>query len=215
MVMSLRLEKLSAAYDGYPVFRDYNLTVDPAEAVGIIGPNGSGKSTLLKAVMSLTPKKWGKVMYFGRDVTALPPHELVRLGLTLIPEGRQVFTRMTVRENLEIGAHTLGSGSRVKQRMESVLCDIPYFRDRQRQLAGSLSGGEQQLLVIARGLMSAPKILLIDEPFLGLSPASIELVQRTVTRIKNSGVGLLIAEEDPSLLEGVINQACEINGSTS
>src|SRR2546426_801111 len=101
-VMSLRLENLSAAYDGFPVFRDYNLRVDPAEAVGVVGLNSSGKSTLLKAIMSLTPKKWGKVLLFDRDVTELAPHELVRRGITLIPEGRQVFTKMTVRENLEI-----------------------------------------------------------------------------------------------------------------
>lgn len=204
--MSLHLENLAGAYDGYPVFQDCNLRVDLAEAIGIVGPNGSGKTTLLKSIMSLTPKKWGKVILFGKDVTGLPPHELVRRGMTLIPEGRQVFTKMTVRENLEIGAYTLGRSSRVKQRLETVMNAIPYFGDRQNQLAGSLSGGEQQLLVIARGLMSEPKLLLVDEPFLGLSPASIEVVQRALKDINYSGVGLLIAEEDCDLLAGLVSK---------
>jgi branched-chain amino acid transport system ATP-binding protein len=213
--MSLWLENLSAAYDGYPVFRDFNLRVDLSEAVGIVGLNGSGKTTVLKAVMSQTPKKWGTVISFGKNVTSLPAHELVRRGLTLIPEGRQVFNKMTVRENLEIGAYTLGKSFRVEQKLQSVMAIIPHFEDRQKQLAGSLSGGEQQLLVIARGLMSDPKTLLIDEPFLGLSPGSIELVQRTLKAINQSGVELLIAEEDPNLLTGLVTKTHRLDRSVA
>jgi branched-chain amino acid transport system ATP-binding protein len=213
--MSLELKNLSAAYDGYPVIRDFSLKVNAADAAGITGPNGAGKSTLMKAVMSLTPNKWGKVTLFGEDVTDLPPYELVRRGVTLIPEGRQVFTKMTVLENLEVGAYMLRPKALLPNRLEFVSEIVPFLRERQKQLAGSLSGGEQQLLVIARGLMSAPKVLLIDEPFLGLSPASIDLVRRAIDAIKRSGVGLLISEEDPSLLEGMVNQFHDISRSTS
>jgi branched-chain amino acid transport system ATP-binding protein len=204
--MSLQLENLSAAYDGYPVFQGFNLKVGPGEAVGIVGPNGSGKTTLLNAIMSLTPKKWGKIVLFGKDVTALPTHELVKKGLTLIPEGRQVFTKMTVRENLEVGAYLLDSGARIRQKLCDVLNLIPFLSTRQPQLAGSLSGGEQQLLVIARGLMSNPRFLLVDEPFLGLSPYSIELVQTALRSIRSAGIGLLVAEEDPDLLHDVVGK---------
>jgi branched-chain amino acid transport system ATP-binding protein len=209
--MSLELKTLSAAYDGYPVVSGVSLSLGSAEAAGVVGPNGVGKSTLFKAVMSLTPKKWGKVIVLGEDVTSLPTYRLVRKGLTLVPEGRRVFARMTVRENLEVGAYALGANGALRRRLESLLESMPLLGGRQGQLAGSLSGGEQQLLVIARGLMSNPKILLIDEPFLGLAPASIELVRRALEVVRRNGVGLLIAEEDPALLDGVVDRTYDLS----
>lgn len=204
--MPLAVEKLSAAYDGYPIFRDISLTLNTSDAVAIIGPNGVGKSTFLKAVMSLTPRKSGHIFLNGMDISGLLPYEIVRLGVTLIPEGRQVFARMTVRENLEIGAYVLGgSNLRRRQRLKTVSDLLPILRDRQNQLAGSLSGGEQQLLVIARGLMSEPKFLLIDEPFLGLAPEGALMVRNALLDIHKMGVGLLLAEENPALVAHLVN----------
>jgi branched-chain amino acid transport system ATP-binding protein len=210
-VMSLVIEQLSAAYDGYPVFQDFSLVVNASEPTGIIGLNGVGKTTLMKAIMSLIPARTGKVIFQGIDITRLRSHEIVSRGLTLIPEGRQVFTKMTVRENLEVGAHTLRRGSEIKRKLNSIYDSFPLFHQRQNQYAGSLSGGEQQLLVIARGLMCDPKFLLIDEPFLGLAPAGIEMVQRALMDIHKRGVGLLIAEEDSKLLSGVTEKIHTMN----
>jgi branched-chain amino acid transport system ATP-binding protein len=209
--MSLVIEQLTAAYDGYPVIQGFSLAVSPSEPTGIVGPNGVGKTTLMKAIMSLIPTKSGRVTFDGIDISHLRPYDMVSCGLTLIPEGRQIFTKMTVRENLEVGAYSLGSSSEVKRRLNSMYELFPLFRERQNQHAGSLSGGEQQLLVIARGLMCEPKFLLIDEPFLGLAPAGIEMVQRALIDIHQRGVGLLIAEEDPKLLSGVTERIHTMN----
>jgi branched-chain amino acid transport system ATP-binding protein len=201
--MSLVIEHLTAAYDGYPVFQGFSLVVNQAEPTAIVGPNGVGKTTLMKSIMSLIPAKTGKITFQGIDITHLHSYEMVSRGLSLIPEGRQTFTKMTVRENLEVGAYTLGSSSEIKRGLSSMYDLFPLFHQRQNQYAGTLSGGEQQLLVIARGLMCDPKFLLVDEPFLGLAPTGIEMVQRALIDIHQRGVGLLIAEEDPKLLSGV------------
>jgi|SRR5947209_858047 len=209
--MSLVIEHLTAAYDGYPVFQQFSLVISSSVPTGIVGPNGVGKTTLMKAIMSLIPAKTGKITFQGLDITHLRSYEIVTRGLTLIPEGRQIFTKMTVRENLEVGAYTLGSSSEIKRKLSNMYDLFPLFYQRQNQYAGSLSGGEQQLLVIARGLMCDPKFLLIDEPFLGLAPTGIEMVQRVLVDIHGRGVGLLIAEEDSKLLSGVTEKIHTMN----
>ena len=212
LTMSLVIENFSAAYEGHPVFEDLWLEVRHSESLAIVGPNGIGKSTLLLALMSQVPAKTGRVIFSGIDITNLPTNEIVKRGITLIPEGRQVFTKMTIQDNLQVGAYILNSKRKVKERLDRVLETFPLFRERSQQMAGSLSGGEQQLLVVARGLMSSPKLLLVDEPFLGLAPASISSVKSALSRISSTGVGLLVTEESRALLRGFIDRIEDFAG---
>ena len=210
--MSLVIENFSAAYGGYPVFKDLSMEVHPSEPVAIVGPNGVGKSTFLLALMSQVPAKAGKVIFSGIDITNLSTTEIVKRGITLIPEGRQVFAKMTIQDNLQVGGHILNSRREVKERLDRVLETFPLFRERSQQMAGSLSGGEQQLLVVARGLMSSPKLLLVDEPFLGLAPASVNSVKSALSRISSTGVGLLVTEESRAPLHGFIDRIEDFAG---
>lgn len=212
---SLVIEGLSAAYDGFPVVRNFSATITRREAVGIVGANGAGKSTILKAVMSLGPRKTGSIFFNNEDVTAFPTHELVRRGITLIPEGRQIFSRLSVGDNLVLGGYSLGGRPERRDRLEEVFSIFPTLRDRRRQLGGSLSGGEQQLLAVARGLMSRPRFLLIDEPFLGLAPANFEIVRRAIVDIIRMGVGAFITEENPEMLSGIATNICFLRYSGS
>jgi branched-chain amino acid transport system ATP-binding protein len=193
--MSLVIEKLSAGYGGYPVLKDFSIEVPLFEPTALVGPNGIGKSTLFLALVSQLPAKSGRVIFNGRDISSLSTSEIVKCGITLIPEGRPVFSRMTISDNLRVGAYSLDSRRKYKERLEQVLEAFPLFRERSNQMAGSLSGGEQQLLVVARGLMSNPKLLLVDEPFLGLAPAGIHTVSRALSRIQSSGVAVFVTSE--------------------
>jgi branched-chain amino acid transport system ATP-binding protein len=166
------------------------------EIVSIIGPNGAGKTTLVKTIMGLLPVKNGSILFKGAPIEKLPPYEIVKQGLVMIPEGRDIFPRMTVEENLNIGAYPIEDKSKVKDTKERVHQIFPILKKKEKALAQTLSGGEQQMLVICRSLMSNPQLLILDEPSLGLAPIVVEKVLDTVAKINEDGVTVLLVEQN-------------------
>ena len=199
----LSIESVSVNYGALRALRSASLTVRAGEITAIIGPNGAGKTTLLNAAMGALPISGGRVVLAGEDITRMTMLERVRRGLALCPEGRQVFPRMTVAENLRMGGYTLPRRES-ELRMEAMLEEFPRLKSRLKQQAGTLSGGEQQWLAIARSLMCRPKLLMMDEPTLGLAPGAVEELLELLTRIARSGVTLLVVEQD---VEGILNIA--------
>ncbi len=193
----LAVENLDVAYDAVQVLWSVSLEVRPGEMVALIGSNGAGKTTLLRAISGVAPARRGRVRFRGEDVTAMSPDGRVRAGMAHIPEGRQLFSGMTVRENLEMGAYTRrDSRAQWKADLETVLGLFPVLRDRQRQLAGTLSGGEQQMCAIGRGLMTRPALLLIDELSLGLAPVVVDRLVEALRAIHAAGTTVLLVEQD-------------------
>ena len=195
MSSGLILEDLSVGYDEADVLTGVSLAVRPGEITCILGVNGAGKSTLIRAILSLTPPRSGRVLHDGQDITGLPTHRIVSRGIACIPEGRKVFPKMTVRENLLIGAYA-DIGAKADTRLAGVFDTFPRLKERLDQLAGTMSGGEQAMLSIGRGLMAAPKLLIIDEPSLGLSPLFVKENFSVIRRINESGVTILLVEQN-------------------
>ena len=195
MVGGLILEDLRVGYDEADVLSGVSLTVRPGEITCILGANGAGKSTLIRAILSLTPPRSGRVIHDGVEVTGWPTHRIVNRGIACIPEGRKVFPRMTVRENLLIGAYADATAD-TTTRLAGVFDTFPRLKERLRQLAGTMSGGEQAMLSIGRGLMAAPKLLIIDEPSLGLSPLFVKENFGIIRRINETGVTILLVEQN-------------------
>ncbi|MBC8008211.1 MAG: ABC transporter ATP-binding protein [Prolixibacteraceae bacterium] len=195
MSSGLILEDLRVGYDEADVLTGVSLAVRPGEITCILGVNGAGKSTLIRAILSLTPPRSGRVLHDGEDITGLPTHRIVSRGITCIPEGRKVFPKMTVRENLLIGAYA-DVDAKADMRLTDVFNTFPRLRERLDQLAGTMSGGEQAMLSIGRGLMAAPKLLIIDEPSLGLSPLFVKENFSVIRRINESGVTILLVEQN-------------------
>ena len=192
----LRFEDVSAGYGRFDVLQHVSLHVCVAEVVAIIGPNGAGKSTVLKTVIGFLRPSAGGVFFDGRSIGGMPTHELVRLGLGYVPQGRIVFPRMTVRENLEMGAFTVGDRQTISQAMEYVETLFPRLRERPDQLAGTMSGGEQQMLAIGRALMTRPKLVLLDEPSLGLSPRFVNMVFDQIIKLRDEGLAIAMVEQN-------------------
>jgi branched-chain amino acid transport system ATP-binding protein len=167
--------------------------------VALIGANGAGKTTTLKAICGLLPPAAGRVRYLGEDVTAAPSYALVERGLALVPEGRQVFGRLTAEENLEMGAYARRDGAGVRADLQRMYSLFPRLYERRRQTAGTLSGGEQQMLAIGRALMSAPKLLLLDEPSMGLAPLMVQRIFETIRKVASEGVTVLLVEQNAKL----------------
>jgi branched-chain amino acid transport system ATP-binding protein len=174
--MMLEIEGLSVSYGGLAALRGVSLTVAEGQFVAIVGPNGAGKTTLFKAISGTVAPVSGKIAYDGRDLLAVPPPERAHLGIAHVPEGRQVFAAMTVLENLEMGAYSMRGRGPWQRNLDRVLTLFPVLAERRRQLAGTLSGGEQQMLAIGRGIASEPRLLLLDEPSMGLAPAIADLI---------------------------------------
>ena len=195
----LRVEGLDAGYGRVPVIRDASLEVMHGEIVAIIGANGAGKSTLLKTIAGLVRPTAGSVTLTDRDVTGLAPERLVRLGLALVPEGRMLFGPMSVAENLALGAHTRRSSAEVADSLDRVNSLFPVLAERSSQPAATLSGGEQQMLAIGRALMSNPRVLLLDEPSLGLAPKVIADIFGVLDDLRSDGLGILLVEQDANL----------------
>lgn len=188
----LRVRGLVAGYGGFAVLRDLTFEARPGLTV-ILGPNGAGKTTLLKALMGLIPRQ-GRVLLNG-VVLPVDTHAIVRHGMTLVPEGRQLFAQLTVRENLELGGWLVPKAQR-QQRIQRVLADFPKLRERQQQLVGTMSGGEQQMVAVARALMSEPRLLLLDEPSLGLAPRMVDELLAIARRIADAGTTVLMVEQN-------------------
>ena len=194
----LTVESLSVSYGAIRAVNDVSFSVGRGEAVCLLGANGAGKSTIMKAVSGLLPVAAGKIALDGKDITDLAPCERVRLGIAQVPEGRQVFCSMPVMENLEMGAYCVAARGKkdFSQRLEFVFRIFPILRERAKQNAGRLSGGEQQMLAIARALMSYPKVLLMDEPSLGLAPLMVAQMFKVIYQLKDTGIAILLAEQN-------------------
>jgi branched-chain amino acid transport system ATP-binding protein len=192
----LQLEDVSSGYGLVQILWGVSFQIKEKEIVSIIGPNGAGKTTLVKTIMGLLPAKSGTIHFDGEAIGKLPSYEIVKKGLVMIPEGREIFPRMTVEENLLLGAYTIKDKSAVKDSKEKVYEIFPVLKKKEKALAQTLSGGEQQMLVICRSLMSNPRLLILDEPSLGLAPIIVEKVLDTVTKINEDGVTILLVEQN-------------------
>jgi branched-chain amino acid transport system ATP-binding protein len=195
-VQLLKVENLDVGYGATRVVWDVSLEVDRRQVVSLIGPNGAGKTTLLKALAGLLPVRKGKIIFDGKDVSSDPAHERVQHHLSLVPEGRQLWARMTVEENLLMGGFPSHLRSKAHSNLERIYELFPRLKERRKQLAGTLSGGEQQMCAIGRGLMAEPLLLLLDEPSLGLAPIMVDQVFQLVQRIAKEGVTILVAAQN-------------------
>ena len=191
----LALDKVSAFYGNLCAVREVSLSIAPGETVCIIGPNGAGKTTLLKSISRVLSRIEGSIHYRGVPTAGVAPQKLVSQGLIHVPEGRQIFASMTVEENIEIGAFALPGGA-TRPDMEAALDLFPKLRERRRQLAGTLSGGEQQMLAMARALMGKPRMLMMDEPSMGLAPLVVNEIYRQVDLLRQRGVTMLLVEQN-------------------
>jgi branched-chain amino acid transport system ATP-binding protein len=191
----LEVEEIHTYYGGIQALRGVSLTVEEGEAVTIIGSNGAGKSTTLRSISGLTPARSGKVTFEGREITRLPAHEIVACGIALAPEGRHCFARMTVRENLDLGAYRRRDDE-IGEDIDRVFDLFPRLKERERQKAGTMSGGEQQMLAIGRALMARPKLLMMDEPSMGIAPILVERIYETIAEINRQGVAILLVEQN-------------------
>ncbi len=192
----LELRELSVSYGSIRAVRGASLTVRDGEIVALIGANGAGKSTILQAISGLLKPAGGEILLDGAPITALPAEKIVDLGVIHVPEGRQIFSGMTVIENLRLGAYAIRDRAEIERRMEVAFSLFPVIRERRGQLAGTLSGGEQQMLAIGRGLMAKPKVLLLDEPSLGLSPLLTQQVFDVLASLRKSGTTMLLVEQN-------------------
>ena len=195
----LSLERLQVAYGGIQAVKGIDLVVGKGELVCLIGANGAGKTTTVKGVTGLQPVSGGVVRYEGDDVTGRPAFELVRRGLAMVPEGRGVFGALTIEENLAMGAYTRTDRDGIRSDIERVYTLFPRLHERRRQTAGTLSGGEQQMLAMGRAMMSRPRLLLLDEPSMGLAPLMVQKVFETVLAISREGVTILLIEQNAKL----------------
>ena len=195
----LELKDLKVAYGGIQAVKGIDLSVDQGELVCLIGANGAGKTTTLKGITGLQPIKSGKIHYAGEDITGKPAFQLVRKGLSMVPEGRGVFGALTIEENLAMGAYARDDRAAIKDDVERVFGLFPRLKERRKQTAGTLSGGEQQMLAMGRALMSRPKLLLLDEPSMGLAPLMVQKVFETVMAVSKEGVTILLIEQNAKL----------------
>ncbi|MGI8563128.1 MAG: ABC transporter ATP-binding protein [Candidatus Dormibacter sp.] len=191
----LEVRNLSVAYDGAPALSGVSLEVQEGEIVSLVGANGAGKTTLLAAIAGLKPASAGSVLFAGRDVMGLPAHRLVQLGIGLVPEGRRLFPRQAVWRNLMLGAYRQRDRAWRQLQIDNVFQMFPVLRERRDQAAGTLSGGEQQMLAIGRALMSKPRLLLLDEPSLGIAPLLVDRIFNSLREINQRGLTLLLVEQ--------------------
>ena len=203
----LEVTGLHVAYGGFNAVKGIDLRVDRGELVTLIGANGAGKTTTLKALAGLLHPAGGQVRYEGEDVTGLPAHALVRRGLALVPEGRGVFPRLTIAENLAMGAYARRDKAHIRLDADRMYGLFPRLGERRAQLAGTLSGGEQQMLAIARALMSRPRLLLLDEPSMGLAPIMVQRIFETVKLVAAEGVTLLLVEQNAKVALEISSRA--------
>lgn len=194
----LRLENVDTYYGKIHALKNVSFEVGEGEIVTLIGSNGAGKTTTLKTISALLKPAKGDIIYMGKRVNDLPPHQLVKDGIAHVPEGRKIFPRLSVEENLEMGAFTLIDPQRIKRNKDYVFGLFPRLLERRKQKGGTLSGGEQQMLAIARGLMCDPKIMLLDEPSMGLAPMLVQAVFGIIKKLRSEGITILLVEQNAS-----------------
>jgi len=195
----LEIKNLSVFYDSVQALRGISLNVPKASIVCLIGANGAGKSTVLRAISGIKRPSGGDILFNGKSITALAPHLLVAQGIVQCPEGRGVFPNLTVEENLDLGAYVRHDHAQVRKDLERAYSLFPRLKERHRQMAGTLSGGEQQMLAIGRALMARPQLLLLDEPSLGLAPQVVEAIFETIRKINKEGTTILLVEQNAQL----------------
>jgi len=198
----LELEDIHTFYGNIEALKGISITVEEGEIVTMIGSNGAGKSTTLRSISGLSPAGQGSIRFDGQEITETPPQDIVRLGISQSPEGRHCFPRMTVRENLDLGAYLRRDGD-VSGDMDRVFELFPRLKERERQKAGTMSGGEQQMLAIGRALMADPKLLLLDEPSMGIAPILVERIYETIAEINRQGTTILLVEQNANFALGV------------
>jgi branched-chain amino acid transport system ATP-binding protein len=196
MTGRLAIENVYTAYDKADVLEGVSLNIEPGKITCLLGSNGSGKTTLIRSILGLTPARKGRITFEGTDITALPTHKVIAAGIACIPEGRKVFPKLTVDENLRLGAYQESSQAVTKERMQEIYRLFPRLLERRGQLAGTMSGGEQAMVSIGRGLMRAPKLLLIDEPSLGLSPLFVKENFNIIQKINERGITVFLVEQN-------------------
>ncbi len=203
----LSVRNLTVNYGAIEAIRDVTIEVGDGEIVSLIGANGAGKTTTLHAITGLIPVKSGEIIYNGVDLRRVAPHKIVALGLAHVPEGRHVFSRMTVAENIAMGAYCRRDSAGVARDLERVYASFPRLREREKQLAGTLSGGEQQMLAMGRAMMSAPKLVVMDEPSMGLSPIMVDEVFSIIREMHESGITVLLVEQNAKKALAVADRA--------
>jgi branched-chain amino acid transport system ATP-binding protein len=203
----LELARISASYGSVPALSDVSISVGEGEAVGLLGANGAGKSTTLRTISGLLRATSGAITFAGRNIGALPPYKVTELGIAHVPEGRQVFPELTVQENLEIGAYVPAAKAERKRSLELVFEIFPVLAARRKQLAGTMSGGEQQMLAVGRGLMLKPRLLMLDEPSLGLAPVVTDITFQKIQEIRTMGTAILLVEQNVSRALGLVQRA--------
>ena len=196
----LEIRDLKVSYGAITALHGISLQIKPGDVVTLIGANGAGKTTTLKAISGLLKPRGGQILYEGREITNLPPHQLVRLGIAQVPEGRMVFANLTVRENLMMGAYLQRDKGAIGRELEFVFGMFPRLQERENQMAGTLSGGEQQMLAISRALMSKPRFLMMDEPSLGIAPLLVKTIFEKIVEInRRHGITVLLVEQNANL----------------
>ena len=192
----LEVTDLKVNYGLIQAIKGVSFTVNKGEIVALIGANGAGKTTIMHSVCNLIPKAGGKVMFDGNDITAIPAHKLVPMGISQVPEGRRIFQELTVAENLKMGAYTRRDKKENEETLERMYKRFPILKDRAKQIAGTLSGGEQQMLAMSRALMSHPKLLLLDEPSMGLSPLYVNTIFDMIKKVNEEGTTVLLVQQN-------------------
>jgi branched-chain amino acid transport system ATP-binding protein len=203
----LTVKNLQVNYGSVQALKDISIEVKQGEIVTLIGSNGAGKSTLLKTISGLIRPKQGSITFEGKDLTSIPPEKIVSIGISHVPEGRKIFSGMTVMENLRIGAYQRKDKKGIEKDLEEVFSLFPILKDRKNQDAGTLSGGEQQMLAISRALLAKPKLIILDEPSLGLAPVIIDKVFEFIEKIRDTGITILLVEQNANLALEVSERA--------
>ncbi|MCX6001200.1 MAG: ABC transporter ATP-binding protein [Chloroflexi bacterium] len=205
--MLLKINNLTVQYGKAEVIKGLSLEVGETEIITIIGANGAGKTTVLRAISGLKPPASGDIWFRGSKISGLRAHEIVRLGISHVPEGRRILAPLSVAENLEIGAYLIKSKREAATGFQNIFDHFPVLKERMKQLAGSLSGGEQQMLAIARALLNQPRLLMMDEPSMGLSPLVVEQVGRIITDINNRGISIILVEQNARMALSLAGRA--------
>ena len=203
----LKVTDLNVYYGAIHALKGISFDQQEGEIVTLIGANGAGKSTLLNTISGILHAKFGKVEYLGEDISNEAPQMIVQKGIVHVPEGRKIFAKMTVLENLEMGAYTVTDRQQIEEKMEAMFERFPVLRDRKRQLGGTLSGGEQQMLAMARGLMANPKLILLDEPSMGLAPVLVEQIFDIIQDINQQGTSVLLVEQNAHMALSIADRA--------
>ena len=203
----LRVSELNVYYDAIHALKDVTFEVHEGEIVSLIGANGAGKTTTLHTISGLIRARKGKIAFLGKEIQHVEAHEILKMGLAQVPEGRRIFSKMTVLENLEMGAYARKDRAQLGEEMERVFTSFPRLKERRRQLAGTLSGGEQQMLAMGRALMSSPKLLMMDEPSMGLSPILVAEIFSIIKNINQQGVTVLLVEQNARMALSIADRA--------